>query len=435
MKVLIISFSYKPTVSPRAFRWSAIAEYWAKQGHYVDVVCGWKPGLLESEILNGVHVYRTGGQITEFLKSRFGIKNPSGEISHCGQRAAAAVSLRHEAASLVKQMHDHTWKKVYWPDHACLWYFSAIKKAGQLLAENCYESLYTVSHPFTSHLIGLNLKKQYPQLKWVVDIGDPFAFAEEMPLNNFHLYRNVNYRLEKSVFEHADRVAVTNERTSERYVEFFGFHIAEKLCVIGPLVDYSFLDSELGLAKNYYEISLMFAGNLVNPVRKPDIFLSWVFGLLVAWNGREPKMFFDVYGDSALDLQKYLPMEKSLQGLRLHGQVPKADAVYAMKRADILINCGNITDYQLPSKIYEYMATGKPIINFILNPKDPSLYAMKNYPSVFNVLAEANDYNTVIRFIESQIHRPVLKNTDRWTSVLKSHSASSIADRYLEVLR
>ena len=72
--ILIICYSYAPALSPRAFRWSAIAEYWAKQGHHVDVVCGWKPGVLHSEILNGVHVYRTGGKITEFVRDKFSIK-------------------------------------------------------------------------------------------------------------------------------------------------------------------------------------------------------------------------------------------------------------------------------------------------------------------------------------------------------------------------
>jgi len=55
---LIISYSYKPANNPRSFRWSAIAEFWVKQGYQVDVVTAWKSGLPRQEVVNGVHVYR-----------------------------------------------------------------------------------------------------------------------------------------------------------------------------------------------------------------------------------------------------------------------------------------------------------------------------------------------------------------------------------------
>ena len=89
MRILIVIYSYTPALSPRTFRWSAIAECWAKQGHHVDVVCAWKPGLLESEILNGVHVYRTGGKITESLRNRFAIKKTYEKEAPGNQEASA----------------------------------------------------------------------------------------------------------------------------------------------------------------------------------------------------------------------------------------------------------------------------------------------------------------------------------------------------------
>ena len=426
--ILIISYSYYPAISPRAFRWTSICEHWAQNGIGVDVVCAYaQSGLFFSEQVNGVNIHR--------------INDPSQRFKPVDGSQAATPIVKPEPSKTaqVKKITQKVLKSLArslrWPDRSWLWIPPAYLHAKNLMKNGKYDYLITVSHPFSGHLVGKRIKSLFPDIKWLVDIGDPFAFAEEMPLNNFSLYRNFNYRSEKSVFEHADRVAVTNERTSERYIEFFGFHLADKIHVIGPLVDYSFLDSPSGIAKNYDEISLMFAGNLVNPVRKPDIFLSWALGLLVAWNGRKPKIFFDIYGDSALNLHKYLPKEKSLEGLRLHGQIPKTNVVDAMKRADILVNCGNITDYQLPSKIYEYMATGKPIINFVLNPKDTSVHAMKNYPSVLNVLAEEADHDAVVRFIESQMRHPVLEDSNRCIDIVQSYSTISIADRYLEVLR
>lgn len=39
MRILVISHSYSPASSPRAFRWSAICEQWVKKGIDVGVVC------------------------------------------------------------------------------------------------------------------------------------------------------------------------------------------------------------------------------------------------------------------------------------------------------------------------------------------------------------------------------------------------------------
>ena len=71
MKILIISYYYIPAISPRAFRWTIIAEYWAKQGEYIDVICSWEPGLARSEIINKVHVHRVGNTVLKILRKRF----------------------------------------------------------------------------------------------------------------------------------------------------------------------------------------------------------------------------------------------------------------------------------------------------------------------------------------------------------------------------
>ena len=71
MKILIISYYYTPAISPRAFRWTTIAEYWAKKGEYVEVICSWEPGLARSEIINGVHIHRIGNATVQMLRKRF----------------------------------------------------------------------------------------------------------------------------------------------------------------------------------------------------------------------------------------------------------------------------------------------------------------------------------------------------------------------------
>ena len=48
--------------------------------------------------------------------------------------------------------------------------------------------------------------------------------------------------------------------------------------------------------------------------------------------------------------------------------------------ADVLVNIGNAADNQMPSKIFEYISTGKPIINIYKLPECPTLKYLAKYP-------------------------------------------------------
>src|SRR5260370_28631962 len=65
MNILIVSYVYAPDRSPRAYRWSALAEYWSRQGHRVDVISGWKQGDERSERRSGVTINRVGGGVID----------------------------------------------------------------------------------------------------------------------------------------------------------------------------------------------------------------------------------------------------------------------------------------------------------------------------------------------------------------------------------
>ncbi len=69
--ILILSYFYTPDVSPRALRWSALAEHWAAQGQQVTVISAWEPGLPSEEVINGVCVYRVHSMVLEKLHGWF----------------------------------------------------------------------------------------------------------------------------------------------------------------------------------------------------------------------------------------------------------------------------------------------------------------------------------------------------------------------------
>ncbi|MBM6839360.1 hypothetical protein H9X77_14275, partial [Clostridium saudiense] len=72
---------------------------------------------------------------------------------------------------------------------------------------------------------------------------------------------------------------------------------------------------------------------------------------------------------------------KSLDGvIKNYGFVPLNEALKAMRSADILISIGVTEGNQVSGKIFDYFATGKPIVHLYFKDDDPNLKYFKEYP-------------------------------------------------------
>jgi hypothetical protein len=431
-RILLISYSYTPLTNPRAFRWTTVAEYWARQGHHVDVISSWKPSLPRYEVLNGVNIYRVGGAITEVLRSWLRSSDNISSISH---DKFPLKTPRLQPASLVKLIHDYTWKQVYWPDCSCLWYFSVLKKVKQLVITQKYDNLISASEPFTGHLVGLSVKKELPEINWIVDIGDPFCFIENRTPNNHNLYKNLNYSAERNVFKKADSISVTTKPTLEKYVALFP-ESSVKMHLIPPLLSLSTTtDPENLIFPKDGKIRLVFVGTLYSKMRSPDFLLHLFQKLLQTHIGDKLELhFFGKINDCYQDFAPY----QILVGTKIfcHGLVTHSQASKAMKEANILVNIGNKSPYELPSKVVEYASFGKPVLNIAKIEKDTSIEFFNAYPASLCLLENGelwDSYNVdkLVQFIEKQPH---LENSQlqQW---LAPYQIESIAANYEVLLK
>ena len=376
MKILIIVYSYYPRISPRAFRWTTISEYWATKGNHIDVICSRNSGLMRSEIINGVHIHRVGNTIFKMLRKKFEnddlIKN---KILKKQKKSKNNLRL------FLKWIYKHTWEKVYWPDYYCLWFFPAAKKAKELMAIYKYDVLISVSYPFTDHIIGLRIKKYYSETVWIVDIGDPFCFLDTTlfaPLNNQKLYKKLNYIFERKIFNFADRISVTTENTLKKYIELFP-ESAEKIYVIPPLISLPNKVKNRGcIFLNKDKIKFVFIGTLIKKIRTPEFLLRLFSKLLHTHLSDKLELHFFGRINNCFDFFK--PYKDLFnKKIFLHGLVNHDIALQAMNEADFLVNIGNNTPYLLPSKIVDYANTGKPILNLVKTNSDITINFFKKY--------------------------------------------------------
>ena len=372
--ILIVSFQYWPALSARSFRWTALAERWASEGREVQVVCARSPDRPVFETVRGVHVHRVGPAWVESLR---GAAKPAG-----GRAEADRGVIRRMATAAARTI----WHAVYWPDTSCTWYFAARAKARELIAAKAPQALVTVSPTFTAVAVGRSLAREAGrEFHWLIDLGDPFSFSDEAPPNNFRLYRRLNTRFERSCFARADSISVTTSETRDRYAALFP-ESADKIAVIPPLVEFPEGGGPTAPPRRPDRRRLVFLGRLYPSIRRPDYLLGLFASLADAPGGERYELHF--FGDSWQCEADFAPHKRILgRSLFVHGPVPRERAIAEMYSADVLVNIGNDTRYQLPSKIVEYAMTGRPILNIVPRPDDSSADFLNPYPAHLTLTA------------------------------------------------
>jgi glycosyltransferase involved in cell wall biosynthesis len=274
---------------------------------------------------------------------------------------------------------------VFWPDYAFHWYPAALLQARALCRATRYDAMISVSHPFTPHLVALSVKRRFPALRWVADIGDPFSLLDEIPLNNSSLYRRLNCRAEKTVLEHSDAIAVTVERCRFAYEAAFPASAA-KIAVIPPLLSLSMTTYATPDFANG-QTHLVFIGTLYRDLRDP----AYLLALFAALLRRRKDLHLHFFG-ALNDCASYFDTASDAlaHNLHLHGTVARDTIAGAMRAADILVNIGNITSHQLPSKLVEYAAAARPILNLATILADTGRDFLRGYPASLTLQARCD---------------------------------------------
>ncbi len=425
MNILIVSYVYAPDRSPRAYRWSALAEHWCRQGHRVDVISGWKHGDERIERRSGVTINRVGGGIVERLRGMLG--QSSHRIAETQPAIREAAPLLRRAA---KALYVGTLRKLYWPDYAFHWYPAALARGRTLCRQTRYDAMISVSHPFTPHLVGLALKLQLPALRWLVDIGDPFSLLEEIPLNNVTLYRRLNRRAEAAVLHRADSIAVTVERCRRDVVAAFPAS-AGKVAVIPPLLSLPPAAAPASALFAEGETHLVFIGTLYRALRDPSDLLA-LFRELHRQRGDLHLHFFGALNDCAPCFDR---LEEDLATkIHCHGVVSRAMTASAMRDADVLINIGNVTAHQLPSKLVEYAAAARPILNLASTAEDTASGFLAGHPAALTLKSRAAPDHRTIKAALAFIAAPPPIPLVAIEQFLKPYRLDTIAVDYFRLL-
>ena len=141
------------------------------------------------------------------------------------------------------------------------------------------------------------------------------------------------------------------------------------------------------------EISMIYAGTLYRNLRNPSFMLNSLIEVL-----KEKEINIDIYGSGDCDDIVQNAIAKSKNKIKLNGMISHDDVLTKIYNADVLLSIGNKESPMVPSKIYEYMSTGKPIIHFYFYDGDPCIEPLKQYSNA--LLIKDNDKLSKTKILE-----------------------------------
>lgn len=333
------------------------------------------------------------------------------------------------APAIFKLMPRLALRPFLWPDYAASFYLPGLEAARRLLSQEPFDVLITVAHPFTSHRIGLALRNEF-RGRWIADTGDPFSLTNPTPPNNQLLFAARNRAVEADVLHNCDAFALTAPCAQRAYLDAFP-DSSGKLHVIPPLAPNSgpaIAPSEGFRRDPGAPVTLRFSGRLYLKLRDPRPLLALHSRIRRLNPEREWRLVFQA---AVRDCGRVVKLDPE-GGVFIEPLTERQEAFVAMQASDVLINIGNRSATQLPSKLADYAATGRPILNLMSHNGDCSAEFLARYPAALSIPARTSEEaaaqaESVIAFVDSA---PDVIGASERVRFLEPYSLASVANSY-----
>ncbi len=214
--------------------------------------------------------------------------------------------------------------------------------------------------PHYSYLVAAMLaRRSFPNLKFIVDLRDPWSPAPLFPYPT-DIHRRLNNFIEKQVLKEADRIIVVNDEMKYLYEQAFPEFARKFEVVYNGFVVEDYNKSSLDFEKNGWVVS--FVGTLY-AYRDPSLIIGGIDEFIKINKNFKGKVIFA--GELKPPWDKKLPemiRNKGLeQFIEVMGFIPRKRALGLMELSDALIHIVGDYPVGLSAKIFEYIYMGKPI--------------------------------------------------------------------------
>lgn len=349
LHITIITFAWPPRNSIGAHRPLSWAKYWSQAGAHVRVLTAKKysydePLDLEIPTLAGVEVIEIDYATSSSSLIAYILSSPLGDLARKIYR-----TLRSSKAAIRNPRER---------------WLEAVLLRFETLAQET-DVVVSTYDPRAVHQIAAEMKKANSNLVWVADYRDLWS------LNHVPLWsdeQRVRERAieEQTVGEYADLVSSISEDLARQQGTFVD---KPWLCVTNGFdVDLDVIEAALVASPppRRKPLNVVYTGKLYQGLRDPSALLETIAEMEDAGEISSGDIAVNIYGGQVDGLGTIMASGRYDHFVHLHGHVSRDIALRAQGEADLLL----LLESPLPEargvltgKIFEYMATGVPILS------------------------------------------------------------------------
>ncbi len=304
-------------------------------------------------------------------------------------------------------------------DEACL-----MSVVTELLGIYQFDAVLTMSHPFSSHLKFLEIRRSLNiSLPWYVVVLDPHADNSGITERKA---RKEAIWAENEVFSACTKICAVPEFIQFAQMSPISNYMGKTVEIIDNVIAPFQYKSDSDSANRWLvdgKINLVFSGRVFETIRPVTPLLKLADSMPEHF---AVHLFATGCTTSRDKIAHYCDSHTNVIN---HGFVSNDEINRIYLNADILINLGNIV-HQVPGKLFTYITTGKPILHISQSEKDISPRYLEEYPYACIVDANAIDVDKIIQFCES--HRGKWLSYAQATTHLEKYKLENIIDRVVE---
>ncbi|WP_026894645.1 glycosyltransferase [Clostridiisalibacter paucivorans] len=259
-------------------------------------------------------------------------------------------------------------RKILIPDGERLWQIFNEKKAIDIIRKENIDLIYTTSYPYSDHLLGLKLKKKFPQIPWVADFRDEWTKNPYL-LDNPHysLRMNIERNMEKQIMEGANYIITNTPIMMKNFIDSYPF-TKEKFCVIPNGYDETDFQgtSEVDCKRDKFVIT--YTGSFYGR-RSPETFFQSIKDLVHQGKIEEDKIQIQLIGNYIVKRLDALIKKYGLENMvHILPYMEHRESIKELIKSNVLlliVGAGPGAEAFYTGKVFEYMRTGRPILALV----------------------------------------------------------------------